>query len=90
MREDRNYLERVRGELMKENLNVEIRLECGDPAQEILNTVQREKCELIAMATHGHRFVKDVILGSVVNAVRHRTDVPMLLVRKPGGKSAGV
>jgi nucleotide-binding universal stress UspA family protein len=33
------------------------------------------------MATHGHRFLEDVVRGSVANEVRHRTTVPVLLVR---------
>ena len=42
---------------------------------------QREGCDLIAMSTHGHRLIGDLILGTVASEVRHRTDIPVLLVR---------
>ena len=42
---------------------------------------EREKCDLIAMSTHGHKFLNDVLRGSVANAVRHSSTVPVLLVR---------
>jgi nucleotide-binding universal stress UspA family protein len=38
---------------------------------------------LLAMSTHGHRFIGDLIYGSVANAVRHMTSVPVLLLRAP-------
>jgi hypothetical protein len=41
------------------------------------------------MSTHGHRFVKDVLFGSVANEVRHRTTVPVLLVRAPVARRSG-
>ena len=56
-------------------------LASGDPTDEIIAAAVREKCDLIAMGTHGHRFLKDVFFGSVANEVRHKSLVPVLLVR---------
>jgi len=81
MRDDRAYLQRRQDELTSQGLTVETDLACGEPATEILNSVTRHRADLIAMATHGHGFVKDVVLGSVANVVRHKTHVPVLLVR---------
>jgi nucleotide-binding universal stress UspA family protein len=53
----------------------------GEPSKEIAEAAARENCDLIAMSTHGHRFVKDLLYGSVANEVRHITRVPVLLVR---------
>ena len=53
----------------------------GEPSREIVAAAEREHCDLIAMSTHGHHFVKDVLYGSVANEVRHITRVPVLLVR---------
>ena len=53
----------------------------GDPAKEISAAAAREGCDLIAMSTHGHRFIKDMLYGSVANEVRHMSQVPVLLVR---------
>src|SRR5262245_57707394 len=81
MREDQQYLDDQRSALSKEGVEVTAHLACGEPATEILKTAEREHCDLIAMSTHGHRIVKDIVLGSVASAVRHRTDIPVLLVR---------
>ncbi len=78
---DRAYLEKCRQQLAQAGFQVSTLLACGDPAEQILALAEREKCDLIAMATHGHRFIKDVLLGSVADAVRHRTDIPVLLLR---------
>jgi nucleotide-binding universal stress UspA family protein len=53
----------------------------GDPAAEIAAAALREQCDLIAMSTHGHRLLTDLVLGSVANEVRHQSMVPVLLVR---------
>lgn len=88
MRGDRRYLEERRAALAGEGFVVSARLACGDPAEQIVSVAAEEHCDLIAMATHGHRLIKDVVLGSVASAVRHRTDIPVLLVRAPRPQGA--
>ena len=92
MRRDRAYLEQVCAALVADGIEAEPLLGGGDPADEILAAAARERCDLIAMATHGHRFLADVVYGSVAEAVRHRSGVPVLLVRgerraKPRGEA---
>jgi nucleotide-binding universal stress UspA family protein len=53
----------------------------GDPPTEILKTAENEQCDLIAMTSHGHRLIGDIIYGSTISQVRHRTSIPVLLVR---------
>jgi nucleotide-binding universal stress UspA family protein len=81
MREDREYLERICAELEQDGVDAECLLAGGDPGKEIAAAAEREGCDLIAMSTHGHRFIKDVIYGSVANEVRHMSRIPVLLVR---------
>ena len=81
MQKDRAYLDRVCGELAAEGFDADAVLASGDPAHEILAAAEREQCDLIAMATHGHRLVGDIVYGSVANTVRHRAAMPVLLVR---------
>jgi len=81
MQDDRKYLDRCREEFIAAGLDARTVLACGEPASEILKVAEQEQCDLIAMATHGHRFVKDVMLGSVASAVRHRTNIPVLMVK---------
>ncbi len=82
MRKDRAYLDDVAARLAGEGLRVDAVLGTGDPAREIIAAADREHCDLIAMATHGHRWLKDVFFGSVAEAVRHGTLVPVLMVRQ--------
>lgn len=81
MREDRAYLEQVRTSLERDGVRVEAVLAAGDPAREIAAAAEREGCDLIAMATHGHRWLQDILHGSTATALRHRTTVPILMVR---------
>lgn len=81
MRADREYLDRICREMTDEGIPTESVLAGGDPSREIVAAAQREHCDLIAMATHGHRFIQDVMRGSVANDVRHNSTVPVLLVR---------
>lgn len=81
MKQDLAYLDRCCAELRKDGVDVDSVLAGGDPATEICAAAAREGCDLIAMSTHGHGFVKDVLYGSVANEVRHMTTVPVLLVR---------
>lgn len=81
MRDDREYLEQLAAELEGEGFEAEAVLAGGDPAAEIAAAAVREGCDLIAMSTHGHRLLTDLVLGSVANEVRHQSMVPVLLVR---------
>ncbi len=81
MRVDRMYLERREAELRAEGFDVHHVLAWGDPPAEVLATAERENCDLIAMATHGHRFLADLMFGSVADAVRHKARIPVLLLR---------
>ncbi|MEO8621687.1 MAG: universal stress protein [bacterium] len=81
MKQDRLYLESQADGLQAAGLEVECILAGGDPASEIAAAVDREKCDLVAMSTHGHKGVQDLLRGSVANDVRHRTTVPVLMVR---------
>jgi nucleotide-binding universal stress UspA family protein len=83
MRGDREYIERLAARLSTQGLSAEALLASGDPSAEIAAAADREGCDLIAMSTHGHRFIGDLIYGSVANAVRHMTSVPVLLLRAP-------
>ncbi|MEA3245788.1 MAG: universal stress protein [Gemmatimonadota bacterium] len=82
MQKDRAYLNETAARLAAEGLRVESVLATGDPTREITEAADREHCDLIAMGTHGHRWVKDLLFGSVAEAVRHRTLVPVLMVRQ--------
>ena len=81
MRADRAYLEAVAAQLRAAGLTVQTHLALGDPPTEILKTAEREGCDLIAMTTHGHRLIGDLIHGSTISQVRHKSLLPLLIVR---------
>ena len=81
MKADRKYLEGTAEKLRAAGLRIRVHLALGDPPTEILKTAAREKCDLIAMTTHGHRLIGDILHGSTIEHVRHKSIVPLLVVR---------
>jgi len=81
MKGDRAYLEKVAVQLRGNGLSVETLLALGNPPTEILKVAEREHCDLIAMTGHGHRLFGDLFYGSTITEVRHRTSIPILVVR---------
>jgi nucleotide-binding universal stress UspA family protein len=79
--EDTAYLEGVRSEFQAAGIPTEAELAFGNPASEIVNWVQQKGCDLVAMSTHGHRFLADLFLGATASKVRHSISVPVLLLR---------
>ncbi len=79
--EDTAYLRQVRAEFEVEGIGAEVVLAFGDPVTEIVRWVEREGCDLVAMSTHGHRFLADLFLGTTASRVQHRISVPVLLLR---------
>ncbi|HXJ16504.1 MAG TPA: universal stress protein [Candidatus Polarisedimenticolia bacterium] len=79
--DDKAYLQKIRAELQAEGIAAEAELAFGDPAREITKWVQRKPCDLIAMSTHGHRFLADLFLGTTASRVQHGVRVPVLLLR---------
>ncbi|HWC72543.1 MAG TPA: universal stress protein [Gemmatimonadales bacterium] len=83
IKEDRAYLERVTRELRQAGIEADCLLAAGDPAKEIAAAAEREKVDLIAMATHGHSLLGDVVHGTTATALRHVSRIPILMVRVP-------
>jgi nucleotide-binding universal stress UspA family protein len=81
MKSDREYIEGIAESLERDGYRAEAILAGGEPAKEIAACAQRENCDLIAMATHGHRGLSDVLRGSVASELRHISMVPVLMVR---------
>ena len=78
---DRAYLETVRQRLADQGLSVQAELAMGDPATELIRAVEAHHVDLIAMSTHGHRFLGDLLHGATADRVRHLVKVPVLLLR---------
>jgi nucleotide-binding universal stress UspA family protein len=81
MRRDREYLISLAAELQDKGFQAEHILAYGEPSDEIVKIARENEVDLIAMTTHGHRFISDLLYGSVSRDVRHSVDIPVLLLR---------
>lgn len=79
--EDTAYLQKIRSEFQSDGIAADAELAYGDPAKEIIRWVKQKGCDLVAMSTHGHRFLADLFLGTTANRVQHAISVPVLLLR---------
>ena len=79
--EDTAYLQKVRQEFQSADIPTAAELAYGEPVKEIIKWVQQKGCDLVAMSTHGHRFLADVFLGTTASRVQHNISVPVLLLR---------
>jgi manganese transport protein len=79
---DRRYLADVAGALI--DLGYEARpvlLHGTDRAGQLVAQIKRDPVDLLVVGSHGHGLVRDLLLGQVVDKVRHGLDVPMLIAR---------
>jgi nucleotide-binding universal stress UspA family protein len=79
--EDTAYLNKVQSEFRAEGIPADAELAYGDPVKEIVKWVKQKGCDLVAMSTHGHRFLADLFLGTTASRVQHAVSVPVLLLR---------
>jgi len=79
--EDTAYLKKVLAEFQSEGIPAQAELAYGEPANEIIKWVKQKGCDLVAMSTHGHRFLADVFLGTTATRVQHNISAPVLLLR---------
>jgi nucleotide-binding universal stress UspA family protein len=79
--EDTAYLETVRKEFESAGILAQAELAYGEPSKQIVKWVREKGCDLVAMSTHGHRFLADLFLGTTASRVQHNVSVPVLLLR---------
>ena len=79
--ESKAFLGRARAEFAAAGITAEAQLAYGEPAKEIVNWVQQNGCDLVAMSTHGHQLIADLVLGTTAIRVQHNLSVPVLLLR---------
>jgi len=80
IKSDRAYLHGLVEKVQGEGLTAASFLALGDPPREILKAAEANRCDLIAMGSHGHRLLGDIIHGSTIHEVRHKAPIPVLLV----------
>jgi manganese transport protein len=80
-RDDESYLLEIAEEIRSTGVAVEIALAYGDPSKELVAFATSHKVDLLVMGSHGHRLLGDLLWGQTVDPVRHRVDIPVLVVR---------
>ena len=81
--EGQDYLANIADSVRKQNIAVETVVRHGNsPAREIAAAVHELKPDLLVMASHGHRGLKDLVFGTTINSVRHHVKIPMLIVNR--------
>jgi len=73
-------LDRVCEEQLQSCPNFQKRILFGDPAQEILKTIESEGIDLVIMGTHGRKGLEHVFFGSVAENVVKKSPVPVLTI----------
>jgi manganese transport protein len=79
-RDDEQYLLEIAMEVRAFGVAVEIALPHGDPSEELIAFVMRHKVDMLVMGSHGHRLIGDLLWGETVDPVRHRVDIPVMVV----------
>ena len=81
MKADRAYLAAVQAQLTASGFTTVTHLAMGEPAKELVRVAEAEHVDLIAMSTHGHRLLNDIIRGSTADRVRHNVSIPVLMIK---------
>jgi manganese transport protein len=78
--DDAANLQRYIDQLLSGGYTATARSGAGEVIDCIVRIVDSENADLLVMGAHGHRGIKDILLGSTLDAVRHRVKVPVLIV----------
>ena len=77
----RAYLDQTRAEFEANGIPAVAQMGYGKPAKEIVRWVSERNCDLVAMGTHGHKLLADLVLGTTASKVQHNISIPVLLLR---------
>jgi manganese transport protein len=78
----REYLDSLVDSLGEMKIEVETAIRHGsNPRKEIVGYAREIQPDLLVMGAHGHGGIKDLIFGNTINPVRHKLNVPILVVR---------
>ena len=81
LKKTENCLIQAKSMLEAEGIETDSSYSEGEPEEEVLKKINENKWDLIALATHGHKFFGDAIFGSISDKIKHYTDIPILLIK---------
>lgn len=73
-------MDRVCEEQLQSCPNFQRRIVSGDPATEILKTINSEDIDFVIMGTHGRKGLEHAIFGSIAENVVKRSSVPVMTI----------
>lgn len=77
---DQENLKKYQQNFKELGFKADAKIGFGNRAKAISTIVNTEGIDLLVMGAHGHKNVKDLIFGTTVNKVRHRVNVPVLII----------
>jgi manganese transport protein len=78
---DIDNLEKYKSNLEELGYKIEIAIGYGNTAKAICELVKSRELELLVMGTHGHSGFRDLLFGTTLEKVRHRVQIPVLIVK---------
>ena len=78
---DENRLENFIGELNDKGYRVQLKVGYGNPKKQIPEFAEEFQADMLVMGAHGHGWFKDLLFGTTIEKVRHKVNIPVLIVR---------
>ncbi|NIG53485.1 Nramp family divalent metal transporter [Chitinophaga sp. Cy-1792] len=80
-RKDQEQLDTYLALLKSRNIKAKGVLGFRRRSNEIARIVREEKADFLVLGGHGHKGLKDIIYGETANQVRHKVNIPVLVVQ---------
>lgn len=78
---DYDNLVKYRDKLEQMDYKAEAQIGFGNPASELAKIIKAQNIDLLVMGAHGHKGFKDLVFGSTVDSLRHKINIPVLVVK---------
>lgn len=80
---DKDYLDKYKQSLEERGYTVSTQLSFGNPKKQIPLIVNKDGTfDILVLGAHGHNLIKDIIFGTTVDGVRHKVNIPMLIIKE--------
>ena len=82
--ESQNYLDKIKHHLGDNTIQTIVKE--GDFADIILMTAEELKVDVIVMGSHSHKWLEEVLMGSVTEKVLHNSSIPLFIIPTKNSK----
>jgi nucleotide-binding universal stress UspA family protein len=74
----KEFLEKTKHHL--DDNTIKTLVEDGDCAEAIIKAAKHLHADVIVMGSHSHRWLENILMGSVTEKVLHHTSIPLFIV----------